>query len=74
MFRAIVVGCDGFDRGRQAVAWAAMLADAADARLVRLEELPTYRLSHGLAGFLAGIGCWPQGVPVPDDLPGPPGV
>jgi 8-oxo-dGTP diphosphatase len=48
-------------------------ADAAAARLVRLEELPTYRLSPGLAGFLAGIGCWPEGVPVPDDLPGPSG-
>jgi 8-oxo-dGTP diphosphatase len=43
--------------------------DAADARLVGLEELPGYELSPGLAGFLAGIGCWPEGVPVPDDLP-----
>jgi ADP-ribose pyrophosphatase YjhB (NUDIX family) len=43
--------------------------DAADARLVDLEELPGYPLSPGLAGFLAGIGCWPEGVPVPDDLP-----
>ena len=47
-------------------------ADAAGARLVPLDELPSYRLSPGLAGFLAGIGCWPAGVPVPDDLPGPP--
>ena len=43
--------------------------DAADARLVDLEELPGYPLSPGLAGFLAGIGCWPEGAPVPDDLP-----
>jgi len=43
--------------------------DAADARLVDPEELPGYPLSPGLAGFLAGIGCWPEGVPVPDDLP-----
>jgi 8-oxo-dGTP diphosphatase len=48
-------------------------ADAADARLVGLDELPAYPLSPGLAGFLAGIGCWPDGVPVPDDLPGPSG-
>ena len=45
--------------------------DAADARLVALEELPGYPLSPGLAGFLAGIGCWPEGAPVPDDLPDP---
>jgi ADP-ribose pyrophosphatase YjhB (NUDIX family) len=48
-------------------------ADAAGARLVRLDELPLYPLSPGLAGFLAGIDCWPDGIPVPDDLPGPPG-
>jgi len=46
--------------------------DAADARLVGLDELPGYSLSPGLAGFLAGIGCWPEGTPVPDDLPVPP--
>ena len=46
--------------------------DAADARLVELDQLPGYPLSPGLAGFLAGIGCWPDGVPVPDDLPVPP--
>ncbi len=50
--------------------------DAADARLVSLEELPGYPLSPGLAGFLAGIGCWPEGAPVteelPDLVPGPP--
>jgi 8-oxo-dGTP diphosphatase len=46
--------------------------DAADARLVGLDQLPAYPLSPGLAGFLAGIGCWPEGAPVPDDLPVPP--
>ena len=45
---------------------------AADARLVGLDQLPAYALSPGLAGFLAGIGCWPKGAPVPDDLPVPP--
>jgi 8-oxo-dGTP diphosphatase len=44
-------------------------ADAADARLVRVDDLPGYPLSPGLAGFLAGIGCWPEGVPVPEELP-----
>jgi len=48
-------------------------ADAADARLVAPDELPAYPLSPGLAGFLAGIGCWPDGIPVPDDLPSSPG-
>ena len=47
-------------------------SDAADARLVGLDQLPAYPLSPGLAGFLAGIGCWPDGTPVPDDLPVPP--
>jgi 8-oxo-dGTP diphosphatase len=49
--------------------------DAAGTRLVALDELPAYPLSPGLAGFLAGIGCWPEGVPVPDDhsdVPGSP--
>ena len=46
--------------------------DAADARLVGLDQLPAYPLSPGLAGFLTGIGCWPDGTPVPDDLPVPP--
>jgi ADP-ribose pyrophosphatase YjhB (NUDIX family) len=41
--------------------------DAADARLVGLDELPAYSLSPGLAGFLAGIGCWPDGAPVTED-------
>jgi 8-oxo-dGTP diphosphatase len=48
-------------------------ADAAGARLVPLDELPRYPLSPGLAGFLAGIDCWPDGIPVPEDLPDPPG-
>ncbi|MDF2742221.1 MAG: hypothetical protein K0S88_3591 [Actinomycetia bacterium] len=39
--------------------------DASDVRLVEVDQLPAYRLSPGLAGFLAGIGCWPAGVPVP---------
>jgi 8-oxo-dGTP diphosphatase len=43
--------------------------DAADARLVEPARLPEYPLSPGLAGFLAGIGCWPEGAPVPDELP-----
>ena len=47
--------------------------DAADARLVDPDQLPAYPLSPGLAGFLAGIGCWPADAPVPDDLPTPPG-
>ena len=46
--------------------------DAADARLVGLDELPGYPLSPGLAGFLAGIGCWPEDALVPDDLADPP--
>jgi nucleotide-binding universal stress UspA family protein len=33
MFPTIVAGCDGFDRGREAVAFASSLADAADAKL-----------------------------------------
>ena len=47
--------------------------DAADARLVGPDQLPAYPLSPGLAGFLAGIGCWPADAPVPDDLPTTPG-
>jgi 8-oxo-dGTP diphosphatase len=47
-------------------------ADAANARLVELDQLPTYPLSPCLAGFLAGIGCWPEAAPVTDDLPEPP--
>jgi 8-oxo-dGTP diphosphatase len=33
--------------------------DADAARLVPLNELPALHLAPGLAGFLAGIGCWP---------------
>ena len=44
--------------------------DAAAARLVEL-KLPSYPLSPGLAGFLAGIGCWPEGVEVREEGPGP---
>jgi 8-oxo-dGTP diphosphatase len=43
-------------------------ADAADARLVGVEELPSYPLSPGLAEFLAGIGCWPERVEVPEKV------
>ena len=56
--------------GGETIAVAA--GDAADARLVGLDQLPAYPLSPGLAGFLASIGCWPDGTPVPDDLPVPP--
>jgi nucleotide-binding universal stress UspA family protein len=34
MFQTIIAGCDGFDRGREAAAFAARIADAADARLL----------------------------------------
>jgi ADP-ribose pyrophosphatase YjhB (NUDIX family) len=40
-------------------------SDAADVRLVAVDELPALPLSPGLAGFLAGIGCWPEGAPPP---------
>jgi 8-oxo-dGTP diphosphatase len=40
--------------------------DAADARLVGLDQLPGYPLSPGLAEFLAGIGCWPEDTPLAD--------
>jgi ADP-ribose pyrophosphatase YjhB (NUDIX family) len=55
--------------GEDAVPAAA--GDAAAARLVELKELPSYPLSPGLAGFLAGIGCWPEGVEVREEGPGP---
>jgi ADP-ribose pyrophosphatase YjhB (NUDIX family) len=55
--------------GEDAVPVAA--GDAAAARLVELKELPSYPLSPGLAGFLAGIGCWPEGVEVREEGPGP---
>lgn len=37
--------------------------DADEVRAVPLEALPHLELSPGLAGFLAGIGCWPPGAP-----------
>jgi len=46
--------------------------DADEVRLVPLRLLPGLRLSPGLAGFLAGIGCWPAGVAVPGEPAGPP--
>ena len=42
-------------------------SDADDVRLAPLDELPALDLTPGLAAFLAGIGCWPEGVPVPDN-------
>jgi 8-oxo-dGTP diphosphatase len=39
--------------------------DATAVRLAEPAELPGLDLSPGLAGFLAGLGCWPAGVPVP---------
>jgi 8-oxo-dGTP diphosphatase len=39
--------------------------DATAARLAEPAELPGLDLSPGLAGFLAGLGCWPAGVPLP---------
>jgi len=50
-------------------------SDAAAVGLFALEALPGLDLTPGLAEFLAGIGCWPAGVPVPppdpDDDPRP---
>jgi ADP-ribose pyrophosphatase YjhB (NUDIX family) len=43
--------------------------DAVAVRLAEPAELPGLELSPGLAGFLAGLGCWPAGVPVPEPLP-----
>ena len=40
-------------------------SDAAAARLGELEALPGLDLTDGLAEFLAGIGCWPPGAPLP---------
>ena len=42
-------------------------SDAAGVRLVDLADLPSVDLTPGLAEFLAGVGCWPPGVPVPDN-------
>ena len=41
----------------------------AGARLVGLDQLAGYPVSPRLAGFLAGLGCWPHRAPVPDRLP-----
>ncbi len=41
-------------------------SDADAAAMVGLESLPHLDLTPGLAEFLAGVGCWPAGVPVPD--------
>jgi ADP-ribose pyrophosphatase YjhB (NUDIX family) len=38
----------------------AAAGDADAARLVPLSDLPSLTLAPGLAGFLAGIGCWPE--------------
>jgi 8-oxo-dGTP diphosphatase len=43
--------------------------DATAVVLAAPAELPGFELSPGLAGFLAGVGCWPAGVPVPQPLP-----
>jgi 8-oxo-dGTP diphosphatase len=42
-------------------------SDVDDAILVELEALPHLDLTPGLAEFLAGVGVWPAGVPVPDN-------
>ena len=42
-------------------------SDVDEAALVELEALPRLDLTPGLAEFLAGVGCWPQGAPVPDN-------
>jgi 8-oxo-dGTP diphosphatase len=46
------------------VASAKAASDADDLQLVPLSALPAIQLAPGLAGFLAGVGCWPEGVPV----------
>jgi ADP-ribose pyrophosphatase YjhB (NUDIX family) len=43
--------------------------DAAAVVLAERADLPGFELSPGLAGFLARIGCWPTGAPVPEPLP-----
>ena len=42
-------------------------SDVDDAILVELEALPHLDLTPGLAEFLAGVGVWPAGVPLPDN-------
>ena len=41
-------------------------SDVDDVAVVELEALPHLDLTPGLAQFLAGVGCWPPDVPVPD--------
>jgi 8-oxo-dGTP diphosphatase len=41
-------------------------SDVDEAALVGLESLPDLDLTPGLAEFLAGVGCWPPGVAMPD--------
>ena len=42
-------------------------SDADDVLLAELAALPRLDLTPGLAEFLAGLGCWPDGVAVPDN-------
>jgi 8-oxo-dGTP diphosphatase len=42
-------------------------SDVDEVAMVELEALPRLDLTPGLAEFLAGVGCWPAGVPVPDN-------
>jgi len=42
-------------------------SDVDEVAMVELEDLPRFDLTPGLADFLAGVGCWPRGVPVPDN-------
>jgi ADP-ribose pyrophosphatase YjhB (NUDIX family) len=44
-------------------------SDVDDAALVELSSLPRLDLTPGLAEFLAGVGCWPPGVPASDKPP-----
>jgi ADP-ribose pyrophosphatase YjhB (NUDIX family) len=42
-------------------------SDAEAAALIEIHRLGEVELTPGLAEFLAGIGCWPPDVPVPDN-------
>jgi ADP-ribose pyrophosphatase YjhB (NUDIX family) len=42
-------------------------SDVDEAAVVELEALPHLDLTPGLAEFLAGVGCWPPGAPLPDN-------
>jgi mutator protein MutT len=42
-------------------------SDADETALVELQALPHLDLTPGLAEFLAGVGCWPPGEPVPSN-------